>query len=1314
MGTANLNRHPWSLLIGLCLALAAGGALAAQTCKYDSIPATAPASRFTDNGDGTVTDKATGLQWKRCSEGQTWDGATCTGSATQHTWKQALRLADGASYAGKDDWRLPNLKELASIVERACYGPAIDLVPFPGTPSNGYWPSSPNAYYAGSAWSVDFRHGSDGVYYKGSGFHVRLVRGGQALSLEDTGLDWWADGATNFLTSPPAGYPGQDASYGRDATQDHDADGHAGFSFTKLDANGKALAASAAAWSCVRDEVTGLVWEAKTDDGGLRDKDFTYTWYNPDPARNGGFAGYEDGTDNCWNKARCDTDKFIADVNQAGLCGAGDWRLPTLEELHSIADYSRFLTIDTVYFPDIGQEWWYWSSSPGADFAVQAWIVTFAGGYVGYGYGKSHDNHVRLVRGGQALPFDPPSFAFDPIASPQAAEQPFQVTLRALDGLGHPLPLSGAVQLYSQAVEVKPKSVQLTNGSWSGSVTAYGAANGVTLEASAEGMTGTSGPFTVTGPGAESAYLSGKVTDLTGTPLAGATVYLQPDGGATLETASDANGRYAFGPIPAGSYTLWAAHGEDPRRESQKISPFRLSSYGPQTQDIEISACPGGIPVLLVPGILGSTNQWFGAIPDLPKAYPADMSLLQLHNPGDHVGWSALAGELNTCGFCVYAVPFDWRAPVKDVAEKYLMPAIEWAKLATGSDKVHIVAHSTGGLAARYYIQKVQQQDSGGNVAKLAMVGTPHLGAVNAYYVWAGGDPKWADDLNGTGIWWKNFYWNSIEALYEGTYDLGNLGSGDYDTMYEFLRSAQSGADRVGAELHDLLPTFDFLYFKDSGDWGLSSADNKNTTLLDLNADPKRSVRMTKDGAGDTVRAAVFYSSSEDTIRRHETENPDYRSPSDPRYADGMPAPKTNPERPNDGDGTVLDFSARFPCDEGDGWAECYEPVNSTHAELVGAAKTQIRDFLAKGQVVCPAAAIRRATPATETSELAVAVQGRVRPYLAAPDGAKSGVNPATGLLEEGIPGARVVLGAQDGGIGLTNPGNGLYQVSVGGAAAEEVTVNLSYLSAAQPHEKRVRLFHHGGTSAFSFSLDAAATEPLTVNRLPASPVKARAEAVAGAGWLTRIAWEASPTPGVSGYRVYGRSADEPFMTLLGTAADLALDTGAPWAGEGGALVRTYAVSALLPDGSESFLSDFVQNNDRDHDGLRDADELARGTNPDLADTDADGLSDGAEVRLGTNPVVADTDGDGVKDGQDLFPLNDSEWLDTDGDGIGNNADPDDDNDGVQDATDNCPLVANPDQADDDRDGIGDLCDPTPSFCWACLPSPGGWRSMLK
>ena len=88
---------------------------------------------------------------------------------------------------------------------------------------------------------------------------------------------------------------------------------------------------------------------------------------------------------------------------------------------------------------------------------------------------------------------------------------------------------------------------------------------------------------------------------------------------------------------------------------------------------------------------------------------------------------------------------------------------------------------------------------------------------------------------------------------------------------------------------------------------------------------------------------------------------------------------------------------------------------------------------------------------------------------------------------------------------------------------------------------------------------------------------------------------------------------------------------------------------------------------DDDNDGVDDTQELTDGTDPLDADSDDDGLSDGEEDTLGTDPLDTDTDDDGTPDGDDDFPLDPSEDTDTDGDGIGDNADPDDDNDGVDD-----------------------------------------------
>ena len=108
-------------------------------------------------------------------------GGSCTGTASSFTHELALtRARDQASSTGVA-WRLPNVKELASVVDRSKSNPAIDTVAFPVTPADAFWSSSPNVGYAGSAWSVNFYVG--GVYDVSGGrgvtLPVRLVRAGQ-------------------------------------------------------------------------------------------------------------------------------------------------------------------------------------------------------------------------------------------------------------------------------------------------------------------------------------------------------------------------------------------------------------------------------------------------------------------------------------------------------------------------------------------------------------------------------------------------------------------------------------------------------------------------------------------------------------------------------------------------------------------------------------------------------------------------------------------------------------------------------------------------------------------------------------------------------------------------------------------------------------------------------------------------------------------------------------------------------------------------------------------------------------------------------
>ena len=247
------------------------------------------------------------------------------------------------------------------------------------------------------------------------------------------------------------------SSRGSDITQQiytngRDPGAAAGFDLTKLGAAGTPLAiqdgtwsdagseAAGTQWSCVLDHVTGLWWEVKTNDGGLRDKDWLYTSYDSDyndgpdtgtypPSEvgpDGVWAGPIDTgvgsySDKCGNASGiCTTEQYVEDVNTAGLCGKTDWRMPTFELLHLFSTRFRNTSdpeIVTPHFPNTSTEgyldsavekefklpspYWgsadYWSSTP---FDGTSNGVMLRYGYSAFGMRNSR-NPVRLVRGAQ-------------------------------------------------------------------------------------------------------------------------------------------------------------------------------------------------------------------------------------------------------------------------------------------------------------------------------------------------------------------------------------------------------------------------------------------------------------------------------------------------------------------------------------------------------------------------------------------------------------------------------------------------------------------------------------------------------------------------------------------------------------------------------------------------------------------------------------------------------------------------------------------------------------------------------------------------
>lgn len=242
------------------------------------------------------------------------------------------------------------------------------------------WTSTPptnfNFAATGDRTAFGWAKDSSGNVSAGRAASVVVYAGRQ---LNDTGItanQCYQIGRDTLVDCRSAGAlalnPTQDGMLGRDvdtATNKSD-DGRLGFSF------------SAIPGGCVYDNISGLTWEVKATDSGLRDKDITYT-------------NYGDGRPG-------DASAFVAAVNAVGLCGYSDWRLPTADELQSIVDYGIPFpgpTIDTDWFSNT-RSGPYWSSSPNIYNSMFAWRVYFNSGIVADTY-RSESNFVRLVRSGR-------------------------------------------------------------------------------------------------------------------------------------------------------------------------------------------------------------------------------------------------------------------------------------------------------------------------------------------------------------------------------------------------------------------------------------------------------------------------------------------------------------------------------------------------------------------------------------------------------------------------------------------------------------------------------------------------------------------------------------------------------------------------------------------------------------------------------------------------------------------------------------------------------------------------------------------------
>ncbi len=318
-----------------------------------------PSPRFTDNGDGTVTDNLTGLMWAK--DAQEIPGAMNWADAI--TASESLSLGTAGCSTSYIDWRLPNVKELESLLDLSNGGPALASGhPFTNVMNTDYWSSTTAKYRPSNAWLVNMGgsyvwgdYGTNGKTHTRYVWPVRDDVGAQNAPVEKTGQTSCWDSSGSPISCRGTG---QDGAYQKGAA----------WPSPRFTDNGDGT---------VTDNLTGLMW-AKDAQAipGIKN------WADAITASESLSLG----------TAGCST-SYV------------DWRLPNRKELESLIDFSN----DSPALPS-GHPFtnlvnnYYWSSTTreGVPHAQQAWQVLLSAGNCSTAHKTDTVNYkyVWPVRGG--------------------------------------------------------------------------------------------------------------------------------------------------------------------------------------------------------------------------------------------------------------------------------------------------------------------------------------------------------------------------------------------------------------------------------------------------------------------------------------------------------------------------------------------------------------------------------------------------------------------------------------------------------------------------------------------------------------------------------------------------------------------------------------------------------------------------------------------------------------------------------------------------------------------------------------------------
>lgn len=309
--------------------------------------------RFTDNGNGTLTDNATGLMWQKSDSG------------TKLSWENAFTYVaslNSSRLGNFNDWRMPNIKELNSLVDLGSFLPAINKDFFTSVKTDaGYWGSTTYADLVNGqrCYQVLFSEGHTlWINMDDPGHEPAYVRGVRSINNEAGNWGFPKTGQTNVIHYPDGNDRGDDGAI------------QAGYPANpggRFVDNGDGT---------VSDSATGLIWQKA-------DSAFQTI---------GQYSGYL-----TWEEAF----EYIREMNIRKVCGYSNWRLPNYHELASLFDYSRFAPAVDPIFQNSVQSALHWtSSSRKLSQSNWHWAINFPNGHGTFYDGSKEKAYVIAVMGG--------------------------------------------------------------------------------------------------------------------------------------------------------------------------------------------------------------------------------------------------------------------------------------------------------------------------------------------------------------------------------------------------------------------------------------------------------------------------------------------------------------------------------------------------------------------------------------------------------------------------------------------------------------------------------------------------------------------------------------------------------------------------------------------------------------------------------------------------------------------------------------------------------------------------------------------------